>query len=45
MTPLACGKIITSKGAFAVVTGIATLRATRGMVIQSLRRGYLTPLR
>ena len=44
MTALADTKVIAAKGAFPIVTGQATLAASRGMMIQRLGLSHLSPL-
>lgn len=45
MTALADGEVIIAKGALAVMTSGATLRASGGVMIQRFWRGDLSPLR
>jgi hypothetical protein len=45
MTALADSKVIAPKRAFPIMTSQATLAASRGMMIQRLWLGHLSPLR
>jgi hypothetical protein len=45
MAALTNRKVVATKGSLAIVTCQATLTASRGVMVEWFRRGYLLPLR